>query len=101
MAIKATVLTIAALFGVVATVWGSVTTLDYRYEQRIVHAPLHMQIQEGMNSYAQTALKDTIRDIRNDMRNTNDPAWLQQLRDDLEDAIDRLCTQFPEDRECG
>jgi hypothetical protein len=100
MVVKIIVGLMAGILGLFGTVWGSVTVLDGRYEQKIVHTPVHMQITQGMNSYAYTALKKEIREIRTQLLNATG-AWKQQLEYDLIDALDRLCLQFPNDRECG
>jgi len=92
--------TMSGLLAVVALVWAGLAGMDGRYELKEVHEPVHIQITQGMNSYAYTALKKEIREIRDQIRTTSDNDWRRQLQNDLQDALDRLCMQFPSDREC-
>jgi hypothetical protein len=95
--------TVVIMFGLVASVWAGVVTLDNRYEVQEVHDPVHAEITASMDSYAYTALKREIREIREAIWNIKEPVDLrriQQLEWDLQDAIDRLCISFPNDREC-
>ena len=93
---------LAAGFALVATVWGGVQVADSRYEMQEVHEPVHVSIQSEFSSMSYTALKKEIREIRELLWRLNgtDPERKRQLEYDLQDAIDRLCIAFPEDREC-
>ena len=89
-----------ALLGLVASVWGSVTVLDNRYEVKQVHEVEHSAIQTGMDTFSYAILKKEIREIRELLRDAQHPEDTARLELDLADAIDALCIQFPEDREC-
>ena len=91
---------VAILFGLFASVWGGVTIMDARYEQQAVHGVEHEVIQASFDNFSYTILKEAIREIREEINQAIDPGRIAQLRLDLQDAIDRLCRQFPEDREC-
>jgi len=99
---KIIIATITGLFVLIGGVWGSVQIADTRYEMQIVHKPEHVLITQSLDSYAYTALKTEIREIRNEIwkLNGSDANRRRQLDLDLQDAIDRLCRQFPMDREC-
>jgi hypothetical protein len=97
---KAIIATIVGIFGLIATVWGSVTVLDARYEQKIVHESEHAVIQSSFDNFSYTILKREIREIREEILHADDPQHTAELRLALQDAIDRLCRQFPHDREC-
>lgn len=94
--------TVAGAFALIGTVWGSVTIADARYELKEVHEPEHVLIQASFDQMSYTAMKGEIREIRELLfrLNGSDQARKQQLEWDLQDAIDRLCKSFPEDREC-
>jgi len=102
MNLKATIATIAGIFALIGTVWGSVTVFDDRYEMKEVHAPVHVSIQAEFSSMSYTALKAEIRAIRDAIwkLNGSDADRKRQLELDLKDAVDRLCLTFPTDREC-
>lgn len=84
----------------IATIWGGMVTLDSRYEIKESHTVEHRVIQTGMDNFSYTILKKEIREIREEIQHAVDVAHLERLQMDLEDAIDRLCLQFPQDREC-
>jgi hypothetical protein len=83
-----------------AVFWGSITTLDARYETKVAHEPQHEVIQMTFDNMSVSSIKKEIRDIRAKLRTVTDPEYLAELEADLQDAISRLCAINPEDREC-
>jgi hypothetical protein len=65
---------------------GAVSWLDARY------APV-----AAVADVQWTALKNEIRELR---KAIDDDPDNRRLKEDLQDAIDRLCRAFPDDREC-
>jgi hypothetical protein len=92
--------TIALGLALIATVYGGTQAMDARYEVKQVHEPEHAIIVAGMDNFSYTILKREIREIRELIYTEGNEARLVQLQLELQDAIDRLCKQFPEDREC-
>ena len=45
-------------------------------------------------------IKSDIREMRKELKEATDPAYRTSLQEDIERAIDELCTIKPEDREC-
>lgn len=88
------------LAGAVAILFGSVTTMDARYEMTAVHGPQHTILAGTLSDLSWNAYKQTIRDIRKELVNEANFARRQRLELELQDAIDRLCLSFPDDREC-
>jgi hypothetical protein len=83
---KALTASLAGLIGLYSTAFGAVWFLDSRY------APL-----AGFKELNWTLLKDAIREIRREIREHPDD---ESLQDDLDEYIDRLCREHPEDRDC-
>ncbi len=90
---KALILTIAGIGGSGATLGsgiGAVTWLDDRY------APLAV-----VEDLAWSSLKGDIRDIRGQIAAAENEQLKALLELDLQDTIDRLCKNYPDDRECN
>ena len=83
----------------VGVIWGGLIAMDNRYEVKETHEVEHVVITTGLDNFSYTVLKKEIREIRDSLYNAP-PDRKQQLELDLQDAIDRLCRQFPDDREC-
>lgn len=98
--IKIVLYAVGSILGLVATVYGSVTVLDGRYEVKQVHVVEHKAIQTGMDTFSYAILKKEIREIRTLLRTAESLQERERLEMDLQDAIDALCMQFPDDREC-
>jgi hypothetical protein len=92
--------TITGVGAAFVVLWGGVQVADTRYEQKAVHETEHSIIQTGMDNFSLTILKKEIRELREIIAHEDDPAHAARLQLDLQDAIDRLCRFFPEDREC-
>lgn len=88
------------VIGIFGAVWGSVEVADSRYELQAVHEIEHTVIQTSMDTLSYTALKREIREIRTLISQEQNPQRIVNLKLDLSDAIDRLCREFPADREC-
>lgn len=101
MELNVLVKSITSVAAAVAVMWAGVTTLDTRYEMKQVHQKDHIIINTGMDNFSYTILKREIREIREMMVEfAENPEVYARLALDLQDAVDRLCNQFPEDREC-
>ena len=86
--------------GAIGILFGTVTTLDARYELKEVHGPQHVILAMTLSDLSWNAYKQTIRDIRKELVTETDPTRREGLKLELQDAIDRLCLSFKEDREC-
>jgi len=84
---------VATLFtgglGLVGAYDGVWIKADGRYVHQVVY-----------NDQAWAALKQTIRELRRRMAETDDDVERSYLEDDLELALDKLCRLEPDDREC-
>lgn len=100
MEIPTTLKAVGLLIASVGSIYGGVMGLDMRYEQKEVHEPEHVLISTGMETFAYSIMKKEIREIRELLYRETDPARKAYLILELNDAIDRLCIQFPKDREC-
>ena len=81
--------TITALLTVFGGAYGSVWFLDGRY------APL-----SAVEDLAWSTLKDDIRDLRERIRQAQNPELKRNLEEDLEELLDRFCRSYADDREC-
>lgn len=90
---KTILATIAGVFALVATVWGSVTVFDNRY----VAASQFEQLQKGVDDTNIILLKGRIYDARKDLIANPDN---QVIKDYLQGLIDELCVKKPDDPEC-
>lgn len=91
---------VVAVGAAMSVLFGGMTALDSRYEQRTVHQPEHEIIQAGMDDMSYAVLKKEIREIRAALEVANSAEYIRALREDLQNAIDRLCRIAPDDREC-
>lgn len=84
--IKAAALSVTGLLATVGGVYESVAWFDGRYAPRA-------QVEDMFWENLKRGIRDIRRDIRLDPDNPN-------LQEDLEDYLDKLCHNFPDDREC-
>ena len=91
---------ITTLFALVASVWAGTDMLDKRHVTRIEYETQGAQLME----MGYTALKKEIRELREANIHADQSGhteWADALANDLKDAVDRLCRDWPQDRECN
>lgn len=89
----------AALVTLTGGIWGGTQILDQRLVTRVEFEAQAATIDE----LAYTIMKAEIRELREALREARargDDEWASGLEADLEDALDRLCLRYPQDREC-
>lgn len=90
---KVVMVALLGLSGSVSGAWmGGIKVVEWADTR---YAPM-----DAVEDLAWSALKREIRDIRERISQAQSEAVRQSLQADLEDTIDRLCKNYPEDREC-